>query len=384
MTPAARAQAAIEILDEILRDACHDAEHGPLLRGPGAEAVLIRWARAARYAGSGDRAAVRDLVFSALRRLRSSAALGGAPTGRGILAGLLTGQGQDPGGLFGGGRHGPAPLSEDERAAGRPLSEGEALDVPTWLLPELRRSLGTVMEPVCEALRNRAPVHLRANLLRTDRDDLIRALTDEGIEAVAHPLSPTAVAVLAGERRLRSAVPLRDGRAEPQDAASQAVADFVPLRPGMRVLDMCAGGGGKALALAARGADVSAWDVAPGRMKDIPKRAARAGARIELRDEPGRGWDLILCDAPCSGSGAWRRAPEGKWRLTSERLEELVAVQRRILADAAGRLAPGGLLVYATCSLLNRENDHPGSPLRSIRLTPLDGGDGFYAALFQP
>ena len=381
MTPAARTQAAIEVLDRVLEG----ASRGPLLRGPSAEAELTSWARGARYAGSGDRAAVRDLVFAALRRLRSSAALGGSLTGRGVVAGLLAGRGEDPDALFTGRLHAPASLDAPERGQGRPPGADEATDMPSWLLPELRASLGNRMEEVCGVLRDRAPIHLRANLVKIDREGLIEALAREGIEARAHPLSPTAVEVTAGERRLRGSAALRDGLAEPQDAASQAVADFVPVRPGLRVLDMCAGGGGKSLALAARGATVSAWDVDPKRMKDIPSRARRAGVKIDVLREPGIGWDLILCDAPCSGSGAWRRSPEGKWRLTATRLSELQNVQRKILADTAERISPGGCIVYATCSLLRSENRHgEGDAKRSLTLSPLDGGDGFHAALFEP
>ena len=381
MTPGARVQAAIEVLDVVL----DGVAPGPRLTGPSAEAVLTRWARGARYAGSRDRAAVRDHVFSALRQLRSAAARGGSMSGRSVIAGLLASEGGDLASLFDGQGHAPLPLSEAESGNGRRPSAEEDLDMPSWLLPEVRRSLGPRLPEVCEALRHRAPVHLRANLLKTDREGLIADLAEEGVKAVAHPLSPTALEVLGDARGLRNAAALRDGRAEFQDAASQAVADFVPVEPGARILDMCAGGGGKALALAARGAAVSAWDADPSRMKDIPARAARAGASIEILREPGQGWDIILCDAPCSGSGAWRRSPEGKWRLSPERLDELVKIQHEILKDAMTRVSDGGLVVYATCSILHAENSHLiANPLRTLTLTPLDGGDGFHAALFEP
>lgn len=380
MTPGARAHAAISVLDEIL----DSAAPGPLLRGPSAEAVLTRWARSARYAGSGDRAAVRDLVFSALRRLRSSAAFGGALTGRGVIAGLLCGRGEDPQAVFTGEGHAPLPPTSEEKESRRAPTAEESLDMPDWLLPELRRSLGGQVETVCAMLRDRAPVHLRVNTRKTDIQTLLQDLAAEGIDARRHPLSPTALEVVSGERRLRTSAAMRDGHAELQDAASQAVADFVPVEDGMRVLDICAGGGGKSLALAARGARVAAWDLAPGRMRDIPERADRAGVHVEILDEPGRGWDVILCDAPCSGSGAWRRSPDAKWRLEPERLQDLVAIQRAILEDAARRLVPGGRIVYATCSLFDAENRHVEQPERELRLSPADGADGFYAALFQP
>jgi 16S rRNA (cytosine967-C5)-methyltransferase len=159
------------------------------------------------------------------------------------------------------------------------------------------------------------------------------------------------------------------------------------------VLDYCAGGGGKALALAARGAAVTAHDADPGRMRDLPARAARAGARVEIEAAPAGAFDLVLCDAPCSGSGTWRRAPEAKWRLTPERLAALTELQAQILDQAAPLVAPGGALAYATCSLLEAENGaqtadflarHPGWQLENERrLTPLEGGDGFYLALLR-
>ena len=382
MTPGARVAAAIGVMDRVIE-------------GAAAERELIAWARGARYAGSKDRAAVRDLVFSALRRLRSSAARGGAMTGRGVLWGLLAGQGEDADALFDGAGHAPAPPSAAERAARRMPDAEEALDMPGWLLPELGRSLGDDLEPVCATLRSRAPVQLRANLARGTRDEVAAALAAEGIATAPNALSPSALDVTSGARALRGSRAMAEGLAEPQDAASQAVADAVPLRAGARVLDWCAGGGGKALALAARsGGPVWAHDADAGRMTDLPQRAGRARADIRVLPPggAGEGWDVILVDAPCSGSGSWRRAPEAKWRLTPERLRELTEVQGRILDSAAAALAPGGTLVYATCSLLALENDDVGAAFggrsgwtleRSFVLTPLDGGDGFHAAIWR-
>lgn len=374
MTPGARVAAATAVLD---------AWSG----GEAAERALIRWARGARYAGSGDRAAVRDHVYSALRRLRSSAALGGGTSGRAIMLGLLAGRGEDPSPLFDGRGHAPAPLTPDEAARladPPPLARAERLDVPDWLLPTLDDDLGARCEPVLEALRDRAPLHLRANLARGTRAEVAAALAGEGVEARPHALSPSALEVVSGGRGLRGTRAFADGLVEPQDAASQAVADLVPT--GGRVLDLCAGGGGKSLALAASGAEVHAWDVDPDRMRPIPERAARAGARIAVLDRPPVGrWDAVLVDAPCSGSGSWRRDPEGKWRLTPKRLDALRAAQDDVLARACPLVAPGGAMVYATCSLLSSENEARWAGLGwredgRLSLTPLEGGDGFGAA----
>ncbi len=381
MTPGARVAAAIGVMDAVLA-------------GAPAERELTAWARGARYAGSKDRAAVRDLVFSALRRLRSSAARGGGMTGRAVLWGLLAEDGSATASFDGEG-HAPAPMAPAEIAAMRAPSAEEALDMPGWLLPELRAAHGEALPAICAAMRDRAPVHLRVNMARGSRAAAAAALAREGIGTRAHPLSPSALEVVDGARALRASAALAGGEVEPQDAASQAVADAVPLRPGARVLDWCAGGGGKALALAARsGGTIWAHDIDAGRMRDLPARARRAGADVRLVP-PGRtggGWDVILVDAPCSGSGAWRRAPEAKWRLTEARLAELVELQATILGAAASALAPGGLLVYATCSLLPRENagvvgafarTHDFAVVRALDLTPLDGGDGFHASLLS-
>ena len=378
MTPGARAAAAVGVIDA-------------WLAGAPAERALIRWARGARYAGSGDRAAVRDHVYDALRRLRSSMALGGGRTGRAAMLGLLAGRGEDPAALFDGRGHAPPPLAPEEAARlARPpaLSRAEALDVPDWLLPRLDADLGPDCEAVLEALRRRAPVVLRANLARTTRAAAAAALEREGIAARPHPLSPSALEVIEGARRIRGSRAYAAGLVELQDVASQAVADSVPL--GGRVLDLCAGGGGKALALAARGAGpIFAADAEPARMADLPARARRAGARIVVVDDPrdAAPYDVVLADAPCSGSGSWRRDPEGKWRLTPERLEALMRTQDAILDEAAALAAPGGAVAYATCSLLEAENGERVAAFldgragwaeeRPLRLTPLDGGDGF-------
>jgi 16S rRNA (cytosine967-C5)-methyltransferase len=379
MTPGARAAAAIAVLDRILA-----AEP--------AEKALTNWGRASRFAGSGDRAAVRDLVFDALRRQRSAAALGGGMTGRGLVLGLLRETGQEA--LFSGVGHAPAPPGPDE--AGRQPEGAEALDVPDWLWPVLQASLGADCGPVVRALRQRAPVFLRVNLARTDRTAAMAALAAEGIVAVPHPLAGTALEVTAQARKVQASDAYRQGLVELQDAASQAVVEALPLRDGMRVLDHCAGGGGKTLAMAAR-AKLRLWahDIAPRRMADLPERAGRAGVRVTLTETPETTapYDLVLVDAPCSGSGSWRRDPEGKWALTPERLDRLVAEQAAILQRTAAMVAPGGALAYATCSLLERENAaqvrafltaYPGWQLeQQVVLMPLSGGDGFFLAVLR-
>lgn len=384
MTPAARIAAAIEVLDD-------------WRAGAPAEKVLTNWARSHRFAGSKDRAAIRDLVYDAVRCQRSYAALGGAETGRGLMIGALRAAGADPAEMFSGTGYGPAPLAAGEVPDTRldDLGEAERLDLPDWVCARLGDSLGDDLAPVAEALRHRAPVFLRVNLARGDLATARAALADEGIETRPHPLSPTALEVTEGARRVAGSQAFADGLVELQDAASQAVVDVLPLAAGTRVLDFCAGGGGKSLAMAARGADVSAHDIDPGRMVDLPTRAERAGVVVNtlLPDAvlAAAPFDLVLADAPCSGSGAWRRAPQGKWDLTPERLNELCAIQSGILDEISSLVGAGGSLAYVTCSLFEAENGgqvaafldrHPGwSCGFERRLTPRDGGDGFYVAL---
>lgn len=379
MTPEARIHSAAELLDAVLD-------------GQAAEQALTRWARGNRYAGSKDRAAIRDLVFDALRCKRSYAAFGGSLTGRGLMIGALRAAGREPDQLFTGQGYAPAPLTDEERQGSREPEAAEARDLPDWLWPEFSASLGDKAEAEAQFLRARADVFLRVNLLKTDLETAKNALADEGIVTEAHPLSPTALRVVEGARRVHLGAAYRDGMVELQDAASQAVVDFLPLKAGQSVLDFCAGGGGKALALAARlGGPVTAHDIDTARMQDIAPRAARAGADITIDPAPQGRFDLVLCDAPCSGSGSWRRAPEAKWRLTPDRLNELHEMQDAVLDSGAARVAPGGYLAYVTCSVLESENSarvqsfmscSPDWKLeRTHQFTLADGGDGFFVAL---
>ncbi|WP_171183154.1 RsmB/NOP family class I SAM-dependent RNA methyltransferase [Ruegeria sp. HKCCC2117] len=347
MTPAARVQAAIEILDEILI-------------GAPVEKALTGWARRSRFAGSKDRAAVRDHVFDALRCQRSFAALGGGHSGRGLMIGATRAQGGDTAAIFTGDRHAPDPVQPSETVRAF-RSDAERLDIPEWLWPRFSASLGSETPAVAEALQLRAPVHLRVNLLKADAASAIAALQADGVTAQPHAFCTTALEVTEGERKIAQGRAYQDGLVELQDAASQAVVAALELQPGMRVLDFCAGGGGKSLALAAfNGVQVFAHDVNAARMRDLPARAKRAGAHVKIltskeldEQEP---FDIVLADAPCSGSGSWRRAPAGKWALTEERLQDLTQIQSGILQNTTALVRKGGVFAYATCSVLTDEN----------------------------
>lgn len=383
MTPAARLQAAIEILDRILD-------------GDAAEQALTGWARRRRFAGSKDRAAVRDHVFDALRNRNSFAEMGGALSGRGLVLGGVRAGGGDPEALFSGAQYAPAALTEEERNL--PEDAGECVDLPDWLWDAFQDSLGPRAAHVETALRQRAPVFLRANLRKASREQAQAGLQRESIETEPHSSAATALKVLSGDRKIRNSQAFRDGLVELQDGASQASAERLQLSDGQKVLDYCAGGGGKSLAMAALAAlDIHAHDVDPGRMRDIPDRAARAGVRIgqiATRDLSAHApFDLVLCDAPCSGSGSWRRAPEAKWRLTQDRLDHLVHLQAEIMDAASALVRPGGILAFATCSVLRSENRdqadgflarHPDwQRIDQSEWYPDEGTDGFFLARFQ-
>ena len=378
MTPNARVAAAIEVLDAILA-------------GQPAEQALLRWSRGARYAGSGDRSAVRDLVFDSLRRLRSRAALGGAMTGRGLMLGALRESGTDPAAVFTGQGHDPAPTGPADPDGAAP-SGAEAADLPDWILPLWRDSLGADADRIAALMRDRAPVWLRVNTARSDPVTVRALLAAEGILTAPSTDLPTALRVTEGERRVAASAPYAQGLVELQDLSPQLACAALPLAAGDRVLDYCAGGGGKALALAARApVEITAHDAAPARMRDLPARAARAGARIRTSAQPQGRFDLVVADVPCSGSGTWRRTPDQKWRLTPQGLDGLVALQAEILDRAAGFVAPGGKLAYMTCSLLKVENEdqiarfldrNPRfAQVLARRFTPLEAGDGFFLSL---
>lgn len=381
MTPAARVAAAIEILDQI----------GD---GAAAEQVLTRWARGNRFAGSKDRAAIRDHVFDALRMWRSTAWLGGAETGRGRMIGLLRAQGVDPAGIFTGTAYGPPPLEPHESVVqAATMPRAVAWNLPDWLAEVFDSALGPRAQEAALALQGRAPVTLRVNAMKSNPSEAALMLKEQGVVAVQNPLGPSALTVTQGARRIRNTAAYLEGVVELQDASSQAVVDALP--QALRALDYCAGGGGKSLGLAARGQGaVFAHDIDTGRMADLPVRAARAGVQIAqiptAQLSACAPFDLVLVDAPCSGSGSWRRAAQAKWWLTPEDLEKTTRIQDGILDHSSSLVGPGGILAYATCSVLRAENEdriaafvarHPHWRClwqKSFDIGPF--GDGFYTA----
>ncbi|MFD1159437.1 RsmB/NOP family class I SAM-dependent RNA methyltransferase [Roseovarius aestuarii] len=384
MTPGARVQAAIEILDDIQG-------------GTPAERAITGWARRSRFAGSKDRAAVRDHVFQALRCLRSYACLGGAATGRGVMIGALGAAKVDLAGMFTGLGYAPSPLTATEQDAGfDPRDAGDRMDLPDWIIPDFISALGGEAEAnrVAHLLQQRAPVMLRVNARKASVAQAAELLAENGVTAVPSSTAMHALTVTDDARRVASSAAYLDGLVELQDGSSQAAMEVLEITPDARVLDYCAGGGGKVLALAARAdAQWYAHDALPQRLKDLPERARRAGVNVAIvgsDDLPDHDFDLVLCDVPCSGSGTWRRNPDAKWRLTSADLEKLTAVQDQILERASALVRPGGCLAYATCSVLRQENEErlegftAHNPMWRVtfqkRWPVSEAGDGFFLA----
>lgn len=390
MTPAARIQAAIEIIDAIAAA----AREG----GAPADAIFAEAMRARRYAGSKDRRAIRAHVYDAIRLVRSAPASGRAA----MLA--LADTDQDIAGLFDGSAYGPAPVAPGEARA----ETGIAAEALIGLFDPL------VDEGEHEAMLGRAPLDLRANRLKATHDE-VAALFPEGSAICGADdgwrLPPETAAVQHPA--------YADGLFEVQDAASQYASAALGAGAGQAIVDLCAGGGGKTLAIASltgNDADILACDTNRARLQQLPPRAERAGAsRIETRLlNPGKEADMLadwqaradraFVDAPCSGSGTWRRSPELRWRLTPSRLDRHLADQKKLIDLGADLVAPGGKLLYAVCSIIEREgraqvddflNRHSGWTVDSgylpdgigraagagYLLTPAnDGCDGFFLA----
>jgi 16S rRNA (cytosine967-C5)-methyltransferase len=370
MTPAARLSAAIEVLGDI-----------ETRRRPATEA-LKDWGLSHRFAGSKDRAAIASLVYDALRRKASAAWIMGEATPRATLLGALRLQrGLDAEAiarLCSGERFAPEPLTdtERERLANGTLEGAPAPvagDFPEWIEPSLRRLFGDDLVPELQALAARAPLDLRVNTLKVaSRDEAHDAIPHLG--AIETTLSPLGLRIAPSEDGRGPAVQVEPeflkGWIEIQDEGSQLAALLSGAKPGEQVVDLCAGGGGKTLALAAmmdNQGQIYATDNDARRLAPIHDRLARAGARnVQVRTPRGRAdaigdldgrMDLVLVDAPCTGIGTWRRNPDAKWRLRPGSLDIRRAEQVAVLDRAARLVRPGGRIAYITCSILPEEND---------------------------
>ncbi len=390
MTPAARVQAAIELLDQII--AAAEREGAP------ADRLIATYFRERRYAGSKDRRAVRELAYQAIRHC------GPVPqTGRTAMLALAT-EDEALAALFDGSTHAPKPIGDHEE----PAKPGLA---PQWLVEALAKS--GVKGEVAEAMLGRGSLDIRVNSLKADRDGL--ELPEAG-----EPLAAPHALRLPSGTQVEQWEAFRDGKIEVQDHGSQIACLAATAQPGETVIDLCAGAGGKTLALAAamqNKGQLIAADTDRGRLSRQRPRAERAGAgliqqrelnpnrELEALDDLLGSADLVLVDAPCSGTGTWRRKPEAKWRLTPKRLEKFAALQDHILDIAAKLVKPGGRIAFITCSLLDQEGadrlaafldrhdgwqaEQPDLPLgrprgQGTRLDPFhDGTDGFFIAILR-
>ena len=435
MMPGARLQAAVELLAAI---------HGGT--SP-ADRVSAAFFRQRRYMGGQDRRDVIDRVYAVLRRRSAldwwiDRTPSGPPEDRErarVIASLVLIDGWNAdriAGSFDGGHYRPDPLDRAEALlarslAGQPISHPAQprwvrLEYPEWLDADLADAFGERLEAEMSALMVEASLDLRCNSLKATREEAIAALARDDIIGVPTPLSPLGLRV-RGRPALAATESFRSGLVEVQDEGSQLIALLTDARPGMRVVDFCAGAGGKTLALAAamgNKGSIVASDVLAGRVERAATRLRRAGAHnVTRRAISGErdpwvkrhagGFDRVLVDAPCGGSGTWRRNPDAKWRFSREDLGEVVALQKRILASAARLVRPGGRLIYATCSLLSVENQEqvgkflagapdfsslaieqvwgeaiPTTPCPTsgpwLSLTPASHGtDGFFVAVMQ-
>tara|TARA_B100000780_G_scaffold91342_1_gene63225 strand:+ start:1575 stop:2735 length:1161 start_codon:yes stop_codon:yes gene_type:complete len=383
MTPGAHVAAKIEVLEAILL-------------GVPAEKALTNWGRSNRFAGSKDRANIRDLVFQAIRCRRSAGAWPNASSARAWAIGALRANDVDPAQLFTGIGHSPTELKIDELEI-KVISEPNSLDIQDWTAQNLKMFYGdTQAHEIAQVLRHRAPISIRTNLQKTSLADLQSVLASADIDTSVNPVCETALTVLSNPRRVVLQEAFAKGWFELQDAASQAVTAAIPIEG--RVLDYCAGGGGKSLALAGRsGAKIFAHDIDLARMTEIPTRAARGGHDIEVISpcdlDPMAQFDTVVCDLPCTGSGAWRRSPEGKWKLKETDLIRYCELQRDILAKCSQHVAAGGTLALITCSIFEAENQlqrnflvdyYPElSFVMEQQYLPSTENDGLYLAVFK-
>ncbi|MCH2547538.1 MAG: RsmB/NOP family class I SAM-dependent RNA methyltransferase [Alphaproteobacteria bacterium] len=434
MTPGAQIQAAIDLLEDV-NDAWDEGRASPV------DGMLGSYFRHRRYIGAKDKGFISRRVYNVLRqggRLQWYIERGNLPISPRtlVLASLVMDENHPINILqtwFTGNGHDAKPLHKDERnfvenpplAADPNMPEWMRLNTPEWYLPHLLETFGDDMEAEIEALNTEAPMDMRVNTLKATREEAMKALNKEGFFTTVTPYSPWGLRL---ERRgaIFTTKTFNNGWLEIQDEGSQLVALLAAPQPGQKVIDFCAGAGGKTLALAAMMQNkgrLMAWDTSETRLKQSNKRFARAGVdnaqRHVLTSETDpfikrhkNSAEIVVIDAPCSGSGTWRRNPDLKWRFSQQDLDEILQVQQNILGSAQRLVKSGGKLLYITCSVFNAENElqvkqflskHPDFTIADtpeiwnnhdcsklmensdfLKLSPLTAGtDGFFAALLQ-
>lgn len=401
MTPGARLAAAAEILTEVVGSKA------------AADRTIAAWGKAHRFAGSKDRAAIGARVYGVLRRLNECSHAMGSDAARALVLGslkVIDGLGVEQiEALCADGTHALGALSGTERealvATPAPGAAWVSLNYPQWLHGELVSAFGDSLAREVEALNARAPLDLRVNTLKARRADVLGELAALGLEAGACQRAATGIRLAAGtDAKVMQLACYVEGRVEVQDESSQLAIALAGARPGETVVDLAAGGGGKALGLAAAMENkgrLLVCDIGAERLERMKPRAERSGATIieyagnpyadDLRDRLARGADLVFVDAPCSSTGTWRRNPEAKWTLTPERASGYRAAQVELLERALSLCSPEGRVIYAVCSVLACEGKQQIEAIcarvagwrmaRSLFLTPAQAGtDGFFAA----
>ncbi|MFK5977830.1 MAG: RsmB/NOP family class I SAM-dependent RNA methyltransferase [Rhizobiaceae bacterium] len=363
-----RVQAAIEVLSDIEK------------RNRPASSCLKDWGVAHRFAGSGDRSAIGNLVYDALRNKTANAFCIGDDSARGIVLAVLVRQWEmspeEIAEAFDGDKFAPEPLNAEELASLENIELSAApahiqANIPEWCVASFEANFDEEWIAEATALCERPPLDMRVNTLKSTQDKMLKALTKQGAKPTS--IARNGMRIEAGKQNARlpnvqAEAGYQKGRFEIQDEGSQIVGDLIFARPGEKVLDFCAGAGGKTLALSAtmeNKGQVHAHDSDKIRLKPIYERLKRAGTRNVQVHGPDDDMsalvdkmDRVVIDAPCTGSGTWRRRPDAKWKLTKNTLEERLREQEEVLSEAAPFVKPGGFLIYITCSLLPEENEN--------------------------
>ena len=374
MRPAAQIQAAIELLEQI------ENERRP------ADRLLSAYYRARRYIGSKDKAFISETIYDVLRQkgrliwFAYEAGMPNMPRSWVIVSQLMNKQDIDE--MFTGEEHAPEVLNEDEANAQVLISrliqtnaidaapDAVRLNIPDWLVPQLLDSLGDDFEAEMKALQDRADLCIRVNILKTNREDLQSILQKSDITSTVTKHSPWGLTI-AQKVAFNQLDAFKQGLFEVQDQGSQLIALATNVKAGQKVVDFCAGAGGKSLAMAAQMDNkgvIHACDVHTKRLENLSRRKKRASVhnvQVHVLSSERDKWvkrqagkmDVVLVDAPCSGTGTWRRSPDARWNLEPQNLEALTVLQSSILTSAARLVKPGGKLIYATCSLLRSENE---------------------------
>ena len=393
-----RANAAIFILDEFLA-------------GQNLNAILSKWTKANRYAGSSDRESIRDIVFDILRVKKTFTFILNKEkqviNGRALVFLYSVYYSLPLNDIFTGQKYGPDKLNNYENEFSEIAKENnergfEVIDnIPDFLLTEFQRSLGSKFNNVMRLLEKRAPVSIRVNALKSDVSSILEVLSSEGIEGKIAKKVRYGIEIIGNPRCLTQIQAFKDGNFEVQDLHSQKTIEGLPIKEDTKILDYCAGAGGKILNIASLlkgNGRFFVHDLDKKKLIEADLRAKRAGIKLkrlnaENMEQHHNSFDYILADVPCSGSGTWRRNPQQKWRITSDSLEEILSRQITILNEVKDLIKKDGLLFYITCSLLKIENEEAVdnfliqnknfSLSNKENITIDTKGDGFFCAVLQ-